>query len=585
MNKLYTILLSLGLATSLGAQDMHLSNYQPAGMFFNPALTAAGNFDVQVGVQYRSQWASILRGFTTMGTTAEVRHKQLGFGFHLHQNHAGPASMKTTGGMLTASYRKQLAQDGSLTLGFGLGRMQRRINPEVLTFDNQYVEGVGFESGLPSQENFERTKASFADLGTGVLWQGYWGSTKNLKSTFGLSLSHVHLPNEGFLGEKSDLPTRTVLHGSLDMKIDNKLLLTPHFMLQKQGLHRQFLGGVKINGSFDKNADFNAGMSYRSNDAVILQVGMEIGDKSIWASYDANVSKLEKTVGGKGAFELGLYLRFGDSQQKKLKDTDNDGTYDHRDKCPKLPGPKELQGCPESRAANSMDADKDGISDELDQCPLEPGKPQFDGCNDSDMDGIYDQLDACPEIFGHFENQGCPVFDRDTDRDGVPDQEDACIFIKGLPELNGCPDTDRDGVSDIDDRCPYLRGLKAHHGCPNEQSDAAGMEPDVVVEFITAEASLTPAFKAQLDDFAKQIKAMPTAKLFISGHTDAEGTVAYNYELGLRRARVVRDYLRQQGMPMERMQMMSYGEVMPKRTNGSHEGRAENRRTEVTVMK
>ncbi len=584
MNKLYAIYIAMLLsATAASAQDFHLTNYQPAGMLFNPALTAEGGYDFQVGVQYRSQWASLLKGYTTMGTTAEAKFKQMGFGFQLLQNHAGPASLKTTGFSFTGAYHKPMAKDGSLSLGFGVGKMQKSINPTLLTFDNQYADGVGYEAGLPSHETFERTRANFADLSTGLLWKGYWGDTKNLKSSFGLSLSHVHLPNEGFLGQKSDLPTKTVVHGSLDMKVDNQFILTPHFLLQKQGVHRELVGGVRINGTFDKGSDFNAGMAYRVGDAIILQVGLEIGDKSIWASYDSNVSTLDKSTGGKGAFELGLYLRFGERQKKQMKDTDKDGTYDNRDKCPKVPGPKERQGCPDNAAAASLDADKDGVSDDLDECPLEPGQQQFNGCNDKDKDGIYDQVDACPEIFGHFENKGCPIWDRDTDKDGVVDKDDQCVYIKGLPALNGCPDTDRDGVSDIDDHCPYLRGMKEYHGCPSDVT-ASEMEPSVVVEFITAEASLSPEFQAQLSDFAEQIKATPDLRLFISGHTDAEGTVAYNYELGLRRAKVVRDFLRKQGIPLERMEMMSYGEVMPKRTNGSHDGRAENRRTEVAII-
>jgi type IX secretion system PorP/SprF family membrane protein len=585
MNKLYSILIAcLLVATATIAQDFHLTNYQPAGMLFNPAVSGSGDYQLQVGVQYRSQWASILKGYTTMATTVEGKYKQFGGGIQLYQNHAGPASLKTTGFMMTGAYHKPLAKDGSLSLGFGLGKIQRRINPALLTFDNQYVEGVGYDGGRPSEETFARTNASFADLSTGLVWQGYWGNTKNLKSSFGLSLSHVHLPNEGFFGEKSDLPTKTVLHGSLDMKVDGQFVLTPHFLMQNQGVHREFLGGLKFNGGFDAGAEFHAGMAYRWGDAIILQMGLEIGDKSIWASYDANVSTLENNTGGKGAFELGLYLRFGESQKKQMKDTDKDGTYDHRDKCPKMPGPKENNGCPSSAAEAALDADKDGIADKLDECPLEPGEPQFDGCNDSDGDGVYDQVDACPEIYGHIENKGCPIRDWDTDKDGVADVEDQCVFIKGLPEFRGCPDTDRDGVSDIDDLCPYLRGLKQNHGCPSNVTPAE-MAPDFVVEFPTDAASIGEEYKSSLDAFAQQLLNDETASIVVAGHTDTEGTVAYNYELGLRRARAVRDYLRRQGVPLERLTMMSYGEAMPKRSNGSHDGRAVNRRTELNVVK
>ena len=99
------------------------------------------------------------------------------------------------------------------------------------------------------------------------------------------------------------------------------------------------------------------------------------------------------------------------------------------------------------------------------------------------------------------------------------------MFIKGQPELQGCPDTDRDGLSDIDDHCPYLRGQKANHGCPAGVT-AAEVEPTMVVEFVTDEASLSPEFQSQLSDFAERLKATPAAHLFISRHTDSEGTLA-----------------------------------------------------------
>jgi type IX secretion system PorP/SprF family membrane protein len=539
---------------------------------------------MQVGVQYRSQWSNIMEGFTTMGATVEGKYKQLGLGFQLHQNHAGAASLKTTGLMLTGSYHKPLAQDGSLSLGLGLGKLQKQINPTLLTFDNQYVDGVGYDAALSNQETFERTKASFADFAAGLLWQGNWGSANSVKSSIGMSLSHIHLPNESLLGDVSELPMRTTVHGSLDMKFAGHFMLTPHFLFQKQGAQRELLMGMRLNGTFDKNSDFNVGMAYRWQDAVLLQVGMDIGNKSIWASYESSVSPLEVAVGSRGTMELGLYLRFNQKQKKQAKDSDGDGVFDNSDKCPTVAGLKENQGCPMEAAIISTDTDKDGVPDDLDQCPLEGGKRQFQGCNDSDGDGIFDHDDACPNIFGHYENKGCPIWDRDTDKDGVPDRDDYCVFIKGLPDLHGCPDTDKDGVSDIDDKCPYLWGLRKYSGCPNS-AIGDDSEPQVLVTFTTDEAIIAPNFQALLDDFAQQVQSEAPARIIISGHTDAEGSVAYNYELGLRRAKAVKDYLRRQGVPAEQMEIISYGEAVPRRSNGSHEGRSENRRAEVALVK
>ena len=171
MKKLQSILAILVFSiTGLTAQDMHLSNYQPAGQFFNPAFTAMSDSDVRVGVQYRNQWSGIPEAYTTMGAMGEMKYKNLGFGINVHQNKAGEASLKTTGVMLTGAYQKRLAKDGILSLGVGLGRMQKRINPSLLTFDNQYSEGLGYDAGLSSNENFTKTTAGMTDVTIGLLW-------------------------------------------------------------------------------------------------------------------------------------------------------------------------------------------------------------------------------------------------------------------------------------------------------------------------------------------------------------------------------------------------------------------------------
>ena len=43
------------------------------------------------------------------------------------------------------------------------------------------------------------------------------------------------------------------------------------------------------------------------------------------------------------------------------------------------------------------------------RCPREPGPPELDGCPDRDGDGIPDIDDKCPDQPGPVENDGCPV--------------------------------------------------------------------------------------------------------------------------------------------------------------------------------
>ena len=54
------------------------------------------------------------------------------------------------------------------------------------------------------------------------------------------------------------------------------------------------------------------------------------------------------------------------------------------------------------------DKDGDGIINRKDKCPKIPGLPEFNGCPDSDSDGIPDLEDICPNLSGEKANKGCP---------------------------------------------------------------------------------------------------------------------------------------------------------------------------------
>ena len=97
---------------------------------------------------------------------------------------------------------------------------------------------------------------------------------------------------------------------------------------------------------------------------------------------------------------------------------------------------------------------------------------------------------------------------------------------------------------------------------------------------------LSPEAQAALDRFAESLKTEnKNVYIEIQGHTDATGRDGYNEELGLERAEAVRRYLnRQHGVPLHRMNVISYGESSPVSDNQSREGRAQNRRVALVVL-
>jgi outer membrane protein OmpA-like peptidoglycan-associated protein len=110
---------------------------------------------------------------------------------------------------------------------------------------------------------------------------------------------------------------------------------------------------------------------------------------------------------------------------------------------------------------------------------------------------------------------------------------------------------------------------------------------DEDVRFGFDAAELSEQSTAALDAFAAEVREGPAdVYIEIQGHTDTTGTDRYNERLGLRRAEEVERYLRvEHGLPLHRMSVISYGESLPIADNGSREGRAQNRRVALVVLR
>ena len=95
---------------------------------------------------------------------------------------------------------------------------------------------------------------------------------------------------------------------------------------------------------------------------------------------------------------------------------------------------------------------------------------------------------------------------------------------------------------------------------------------------------LKPAGRDRLDELLARIKGLEVEIVLVVGHTDWIGTDAYNIALSLRRATAVRAYLVSQGLPAARIRTEGKGESEPVASNETDEGRARNRRVEITVV-
>ena len=91
--------------------------------------------------------------------------------------------------------------------------------------------------------------------------------------------------------------------------------------------------------------------------------------------------------------------------------------------------------------------------------------------------------------------------------------------------------------------------------------------------------------RVELDKVVSLLEANPTLSIEIGGHTDNVGTAAYNANLYARRAEEVMKYLVSGSIQAQRISFKGYGLNVPVASNETEEGRAQNRRTELLILK
>ncbi len=336
---------------------------------------------------------------------------------------------------------------------------------------------------------------------------------------------------------------------------------------------------------------------------IIPLLSLHLQESFIFSDYD----KVDGKIGWKRyndnyvQHSIGLSFNFG-----KPRDTDKDGIPDKKDKCPKVWGLAQYEGCPDTDKEGvidnldecpdtpegvkvdakgcPLDRDGDGIPDYKDKCPDVKGLAKFEGCPDSDGDGVTDADDMCPDTPEgvKVDKRGCPL---DRDGDKVPDYQDSCPDVKGLEKFHGCPDRDGDGIPDHLDKCPDVPGIPENKGCPPVKEEVKEVFRKALqgIKFETAKDIIRPVSFPILNNVVDIMKENKEYNLIINGHTDNVGTDEYNKDLSNRRAASVRKYLIDHGVEANRLKSFGWGEEKPAADNNTEAGRTINRRVEFIV--
>ncbi|UFQ96927.1 OmpA family protein [Pseudomonas wenzhouensis] len=103
------------------------------------------------------------------------------------------------------------------------------------------------------------------------------------------------------------------------------------------------------------------------------------------------------------------------------------------------------------------------------------------------------------------------------------------------------------------------------------------------ITFATDSAEIASSFYQPLNNLANSFRQYNQNSIEVVGHTDSTGSHSYNMGLSQRRAQSVADYLLAQGVDPSRVSTRGMGPDQPVASNATAEGRAQNRRVEVTL--
>ncbi len=96
-------------------------------------------------------------------------------------------------------------------------------------------------------------------------------------------------------------------------------------------------------------------------------------------------------------------------------------------------------------------------------------------------------------------------------------------------------------------------------------------------------ATVQPALRSDLGTLAASLNRYPNSTVTIVGHTDSTGSATYNQNLSEARAVAVANVLINNNVSGSRLRTFGAGEDQPIASNLTPEGRAQNRRVDITI--
>ncbi|CAG5086079.1 PorP/SprF family type IX secretion system membrane protein [Parvicella tangerina] len=309
MNRFLIILIALISLGKVKAQDFHLSMYDAAPLFLNPAMTGVFEGDWRVHTHYRTQWKTVnFKPYTTGAVSFDLPVKKWGFGAQIMNYRAGIGNYNAFQALISGAYTVPIDANKfhNLSMGTQFGWTQKSIEYQLHTFDNQYTtaNGGGFDQSINSQEYFTGQSVGVPDLNAGLLYY-YSKQESKINPFLGISAFNLLTPTESFFAGPNKLPIRIYVHAGTRVNITEHFFVLPKVLIMQQESFREQTLAIDA-GLYLKEVEMYllAGSIFRNKDALVLSLGARRKNYIAKIAYDFNVSTLQPSTSGRGGFEV-----------------------------------------------------------------------------------------------------------------------------------------------------------------------------------------------------------------------------------------------------------------------------------------
>lgn len=306
------------------SQDIHFSQYLSSPFNLNPSLTGDFKGDYRVIGNYRNQWNAITVPYKTFGVAGDMRNlaeiRNLSAGLSVYSDEAGDSRMNTLIIQMAGSYGYPLTLDSAHSIYFGLmpSFIRQQFNYSDLTFDNQYDIQRGIhDPGIPSGEFQNNESLNYFDLSTGIRWN--YTIAPRHKIDAGFSIFHLLNTNKYYTENQKSSLRRYNIHANYQIKVWEKIDLLPGILYIEQGENNSTILGTSSRYIYNSSTVFHAGLWYRNQDAMFVNIGLTYQTLYLGFSYDINTSELNQASHGQGAYELSIIYVFQKFKPNKGK--------------------------------------------------------------------------------------------------------------------------------------------------------------------------------------------------------------------------------------------------------------------------